>query len=155
MCKICDKEYDEKTTELECIDCDKITSISDIPSLQKLTVNNCRLLTSISNLNLKELNCYNCKLLKNINSSVNYLTYSNCPKLNDLSMVKSLIYLTCSSDVISNNDTLEYIWCNDSNISTISNCPNLKYVYNTNCPNLKTISGCPNLKNLYYQKISL
>ena len=41
MCIICQKEYDDNTTEIDCHWCKKVTEIPILPNLQSLYCSNC------------------------------------------------------------------------------------------------------------------
>ena len=62
MCKICDKTYDNNTTELSC--CRNVTEIPVLPKLEILYCDNTKI-TKIPVLpELKKLNCYNTNIIK-------------------------------------------------------------------------------------------
>ena len=82
MCIICQGDYDEKMTELDCSNCPLITRIPD--TLTSLTY----------------LYCYGCPLLTHIPDTLTPLTIlyrSNCPLLTHIpDTLTSLTYLDCS-----------------------------------------------------------
>ena len=106
MCKICDKTYDNNTTELSC--CRNVTEIPVLPKLEILYCDNTKI-TKIPVLpELKKLNCYNTNIIK-------------------IQLLPKLEILYCYNTKITEIPVLpelKELWCSNTSITEIPKIPN-------------------------------
>ena len=137
MCKICDKKYDDNTTELNC--CQNVTEIPILPELERLYCYNTKITALPVLPKLERLWCYYTKITEiPVLPKLKALDCSNT-KITEIPVLPELKQLDCYNTKITEIPVLpelEYLDCNNTKITEIPNIPNC-YIVANNCVWLK------------------
>ena len=133
MCKICDKTYDDNTTELIC--CQNVTEIPVLPKLKELWC----YLTNITKIpvlpKLEILYCDNTNITKiPVLPKLERLYCSNT-KITEIPLLPKLKVLDCTDTKITEIPLLpklEILWCSNTNITALPKITNC-YIEANNC----------------------